>query len=130
MATSISYIHLHNSLVIKTIYQVVNVTTTEFELFTIRYSINKAVKKPNVNRIVIITNSLHAARKIFDSSLHPYQIQSISISCKLRDFFNSNINNCINFWDCSSKSKWTPHSLVDKNTRMFNISPIYLCKLL
>ena len=40
IATSISHIHLHNSPVIKIIYQVVNVTTTESELFAIRCRIN------------------------------------------------------------------------------------------
>ena len=40
VATSISHIHLHNSPVIKTIHQAVNVTTTESELFAIRCNIN------------------------------------------------------------------------------------------
>ena len=40
VATSISHIHIHNKLVIKTLYHIVNVTTTEAELFAIRYSIN------------------------------------------------------------------------------------------
>jgi len=74
VATSISHIYLHNSPVIKTVHQVVNVTSTEAKLFTIRYGINQAISIPNINRIVVITNSLHAARRIFNSLSHPYQI--------------------------------------------------------
>ena len=39
-ATSISYIHSYNSPVIKTIYQVINITSTEAKLFAIRCGIN------------------------------------------------------------------------------------------
>ena len=40
MATSITYIHIHNKSVIKTLYHTVNVMITEAELFTIRCGIN------------------------------------------------------------------------------------------
>ena len=128
MVILISYIYSHNNLLIKTIYQAVNIISTEAELFTIRCGINQAVSIPNVNYIVIITDSLHAAKRIFDSLSHPYQIQSASISQELRDFFNRNNNNCIKFWDCSSKLKWLLYSLVDKDIRKFDISPVYSCK--
>jgi len=97
VAISISHIHSHNSPVIKTIYQAINITSTEAKLFVIRCGINQAVGIPNINWIIVITDSLHMAKKIFDSLLHPYQIQSTSISCELRDFFNKDNNNCINF---------------------------------
>ena len=76
IATSILHIHSHDNSVIKTIYHIVNVASTEAELFTIRCSINQATCLPNVNQIFIITDSIHAAKRIFDSSLYPYQIQS------------------------------------------------------
>ena len=40
VATSILHIHLYNRLIIKTIYHVVNITTTETKLFAIRCRIN------------------------------------------------------------------------------------------
>ena len=129
MATSILHIYLHNSSAIKTIHQVVNITSTEAKLFTIRCGINQAVRIPNVDQIVVITDSLYAARRIFDSLLHSYQIQSASISHELRDFFNKRNNNHINFQNCLSKLNWILHSLVDKDTRKFNVSLIYLYKL-
>ena len=77
VAMSISHIHSYNKSVIKTIYRAVNVTTTEAKLFTIWCSINQAVSITNINHIVIITDSLYTAKRIFDSSSHPYQIYSV-----------------------------------------------------
>ena len=74
VTTSISHIHSFNKPVIKTIHRAINVTTTETKLFAIWCDINQAVASSNVNQIVVITNSLHAARRIFNSSVHPYQI--------------------------------------------------------
>ena len=129
IAISILYIYSHNRLVTKMIYHVINITTTEAKLFEIRCGINQAIGIPNIKYIVIITDFLYAAKRIFDSSSHPYQIHSTAISWELRDFFKRDSNNCIKFWDCSSKEKWLPHFLVDKDTRSFNISPMFSCKL-
>jgi len=79
VATSIIHIYIYNKQVIKTIYQAVNVTFTEAELFTIRYGINQA------------TNPLHS-----------FQVYTTSISNELRKFFSININNTIEFWECPS----------------------------
>jgi len=87
VATSISHVHSYNSPVIKTIHHAVNVSSTEAELFTIRCSINQATYLPNINHIFIITDSIHATDRIFDSLLHLYQIHSATISCELREFF-------------------------------------------
>jgi len=80
IATSISHIHLHNKPVIKIIHHTVNVITTEAKLFATRYSINQAVGIPNIKHIIIITNSLHAAKRIIKSLLYLYQTHSAAIS--------------------------------------------------
>jgi len=105
IATSISHIHSANQPLIKTVYHASFVTSTEAELFAIRYSINQACAINNVSKIIIVTDSIHAARKIFDSSLHPYQIHSAAILSKLRTFFSSKESNSIEFWECPSKLK-------------------------
>jgi len=48
----------------------VKITFTKAELFSIRYGINQAVNIPEISKIVIITDSIHAMKRIFDSSLH------------------------------------------------------------
>ena len=102
VATSISHI---NKLVIKTIYHVLNIMSTKTKLFTIRCSINQATHLPNVNQIFIIMDPIHATKRIFNSSLHPYQTQSALIFHELREFFKKDNNNLIEFWDCSSNQK-------------------------
>jgi len=97
VTTSILHIYLYDRPVIKTIHKAVNVTTTEAELFAIQCSITKVVGITNINHIVIIMDSLHAAKRIFDFSLYPYQTHSTAISHELRDFFLKDANNHIKF---------------------------------
>jgi len=81
---SVSHIHSFDRPVIKICHHTVNISTTEAELFTIRYSINQEVGILHIKCIVVITDSLHATKKIFDLSSHLYQIYSAAIfSCHL-----------------------------------------------
>ena len=63
IAISISHIHTHNNSITKTIYHVVHVTSTKVELFTIRCSINQALNHDVISKIIIVTDSIHAAKK-------------------------------------------------------------------
>ncbi len=73
------------------------ITSTEAELFAIRCSINQAMNLNNIAKIIVITDFIHTARKIFDSLAHPYQIQSAAILSELHNFFNHHENNTIEF---------------------------------
>ena len=129
VTTSLSHIYSGRSFLAKAIHHAVNVTSTEAELFSIRCGINQAVQVPNIECIIVITDAIHATRYIFDSSSHPYQLQSIAISQDLRAFFNKSSSNSITFWNCPSSTKWPLHSAVDKETKQFKINPIFPCKL-
>ena len=83
IATSISHIHQANRPLIKTVHHPVFITSSEVELFAIRCSINQACNKEDVSKIVIITDSIHAAKNIFNSSSHPYQLHSTAILSEL-----------------------------------------------
>ena len=128
IATSILYIHIANRLFTKTFHHVSFVTSTEAELFTIRCGINQACSNEVISKIIVITDSIHAARKIFDSSSHPFQHQSSAILSELQSFFTSNPNNSIEFWECPSCLKWRLHHDVDKDSKLFKPIPTYLCK--
>jgi len=128
IVTSISYIHSFNKPIVKTLHKAINVTTAEAELFTIRCSINQAVADPCIKHIVVITDSLYIARKIFDSSTHLYQIHSMVISSELREFFSKDSMNCIEFWDCPSKQQWALHQMVDKETKNLVSISSFSCK--
>ena len=71
IATSISHLYVANHPLVKTVHHATFITSMEAELFTIRCGINQACIKENVSKIIIITNSIHAEKKIFDSKSHP-----------------------------------------------------------
>jgi len=68
------------------------------------------------------------ARKIFELSVHSYQIQSAAILSNLRSFFECHENNFIKFWECLSYLKWHLHNEVNKETKTFNPTLLYPCK--
>ena len=74
VATLIVHIHSSNKPILKILHHAVNVSTTEAELFAIRCSINQVVQIDDINHIIVVTDSIHAACRIFDSSVHLHQI--------------------------------------------------------
>ena len=99
IATSILHMHIANQPLIKTLHHTVFITTTEVELFIIRCGINQACSKENVSKIVIVTDSIYMAKKIFNTMSHPYQGQAVAILSNLHQFFTKNQSNSIEFWE-------------------------------
>jgi len=119
IATSVLHIHSMNSPLTKTVHHALFVISTEAELFAIRCSINQACSKKNVLKIIVVTDFIHAAKKIFDSNSHSYQLHSIVILCELQEFFNFNPDNIIEFWEYPSYLKWRFHHDVNKDSKSF-----------
>ena len=61
VATPIAHIYVHDNSIIKTHHH------------AIRCGINQATQLININCIIVIMNSIHAAKRIFDLSVHLYQ---------------------------------------------------------
>ena len=95
---SILHTHTHNNPIAKTIHRAVHVTSTKAELFIIRCDINQAFNRDNISKIIVITDSIYAAKNIFDPSLYLFQIYSVAILTKLCQFFLQHHNNSIEFW--------------------------------
>ena len=129
ITTFISHIHIRDKSITKTLHYAVNVMSTEAELFTIRCSINQAINFTGISKIIVITNSIHTARKIFDTLLHPFQIHIAIILKELCLFFSYNQENSIEFWECLSRCNWSLHKVVDKETKSFNPIFLFSCKL-
>ena len=110
------------------LYYAVNVTTTEAELFTIRYGINQAVQIPGVAHIIVIMDAIYVMHHIFNLSIHPYQLQSIVILKELRKFFNKDPLNSIIFWDCPSDNKQPLYFVVNKEFKEFSLTLLFPCK--
>ena len=58
----------------------------------VTYSINQAIYLPNISQIIVISDSIHAAKRIFNFSLHSYQLYTSAISSELRNIFVRNCN--------------------------------------
>jgi len=72
VTTFIAHIHMADKPLTKIIHHAVNVTSTEAELFAIRCGINQSSRFDNISKIVVITDSIHVAQKIFDPSSCPF----------------------------------------------------------
>jgi len=89
IATSVSQIHIHNHPLIKMVHHAAFITSTEAELFAIRCNINQACSKENISKIIVATDSIHAAKKLFDNKSNPYQIHTTAILHELQQFFSA-----------------------------------------
>jgi len=125
---SISYTHIHNRPIMKTLHHAVNVISTEAEPFTIKCGINQATNLNNILKIIIVTDLIHLAKKIFDPSSYLYQIYAVAILNELCTFFLHHQENSIKFWECPSHSNWVLHKAVDKETKSFNLILLFPCK--
>ena len=129
ITTSVAHIHVANQPLVKTVHHASYVTTTEAKLFTIRCGIYQALSHKNISKIVVVTDSIHAANKIFDCRPHSYQIYMAAILSKLQSFFSSNESNNIKFWECPSKLRWKFHHDTDKDSKSFSVIPSYPTKM-
>ena len=124
IAMSVTHIWKEQALITKATYHTMNISPTEAELFAIRCRISQAVHINDITNIVVVTDAISAAQKIFNISCHLFQLHSIAISQNLRVFFSKNPRNSITFWDCPSDDKWPPHQLVDKESKTSKFHPI------
>ena len=83
IATSVLHIRRQHEIIKKTVYHIMNVMFTKAEIFAIRCSISQASQIQDVTYIIIITNAILAAKRIFDTSLYLYQLNFIVISNNL-----------------------------------------------
>jgi len=97
ITTLVLHIHICDHPLIKTVHHAAFVTSTEAELFAIRCSINQAYSKENISKIIVVTDSIHMAKKIFDNKSHPYQIHMTAILRELQQFFTTSQENSIEF---------------------------------
>jgi len=128
IATSISYMHTHNRPIAKTVHHTVHVISTEAKLFAIRCSINQASNHNNISKIIIATDSIYEAKRIFDPSSHSFQAHLVAILAELCSFFLQHQNNSIEFWECPSHLNWSLHKAVNKETKAFNPILLFLSK--
>ena len=129
IATLVSHIHISDQPLVKMVHHAAFVTSTEAEIFAIRCGISQACNKENISKIIIITDSIHVAKKIFNTKFHPYQIHTSAILNELRQFFTTCQENHIEFWECPSQLRWRLHKSTDRDLKSFKPIPILPSKI-
>ena len=87
-----------------------------------------AMEEENVHNIIVITDSIAAAKKVFKSKTDPLQNMFIPVTLAIDSFFRKDGRNKIQFWFCPSKAKWPKHKLVDDQVKANNCAPIFPSK--
>ena len=77
VATSVTHIQQGQALITKAIYHAMNISTTEAELFAIGRGISQAAHTDSITNIAVVTDTIPAAKRIFDTSCHLFQLHSI-----------------------------------------------------
>ena len=97
VAISIAHIHIHDSPVIKTIHYAVNITSTEVKIFTLWCSINQAIQQFDINYIIVITDFIHAAKRILILCLTHIKLVQLLFLVNLESFSNTTTTIILNF---------------------------------
>ena len=129
IATSITHTHIRDKLITKTLHHALNITSTEVELVAIKCGINQATSINYISKIIVVMDSIHVAKKIFDLSSHLFQMHVVAILRELCPFFFHYLDNYIKFWDCPSHSNQHLHKAVDSETKSMRLTPLYPNKL-
>ena len=72
---------------------------------SMRLGLEQALQTVGIKKITIITDAIHGAKRLFSSSLHPYQTLIIPIMEKIHQFFSKSPDNNIVIWYCPSSYK-------------------------
>ena len=87
-----------------------------------------AMEEENIHNIIVITDSIAAAKKVFKSKTDPLQNMFILLTSAIDSFFRKDGRNKIQFWFYSSKAKWPKHKLIDNQVKADNCTPIFPSK--
>jgi len=128
VATAVAYIWTDNSIIQHLQANSINVTSIEAELMAICLGLIPAMEEENVHNIIVITDSIAAAKKVFKSKTDPLQNMFILLTSAIDSFFRKDGRNKIQFWFCPSKAKWPKHKLIDNQVKANNCAPIFPSK--
>jgi len=82
----------------------------------------------SIHDIMVITDSITAAKKILESKVDPLQNMLIPLASAIKTFLSKDSRNKICFWYCPSKAKWPRHKLVNDQVKASLCTPIFPSK--
>jgi len=87
-----------------------------------------AMKIDSVHDIMVITDSIAAAKKILESKVDPLQNMFIPLASAIKTFLSKDGRNKIRFWYCPSKAEWPRHKLIDDQVKASSCAPTFPSK--
>ena len=87
VATTVAHIWSENSIVQCLQANLINVTSIEAELMAIRLGLISAMEEENIHNIIVITDSIAAAKKVLESKTDPLQNMFILVTSAIDSFF-------------------------------------------
>jgi len=87
-----------------------------------------AMEIDNIHDIMVITDSITAARKILESKVDPLQNMFILLAVAVKTFLSKDGRNKIHFWYCPSRAEWPRHKLVDDQVKATLCAPTFPSK--
>jgi len=127
-ATAISHVWHTNARIKRLQMHTMNMLSTEAEIMAIHMGLDFTLSMENTGHITLITDSIHAAKRIFDMSSHPYQSLVTPLATKIHHFFAKSPNHVIEIWHCPSNLKWKPHKDIDNVVKASQIAPTFSSK--
>jgi len=127
-ATSVAVTWKDHNVIKQSCINATNVTPIEAELMAIRLGLSYSLSDNDNRNIIVITDSLTAARKIVESHVSPFQAVVAPLAVQIKEFLCKDSRNSIQFWHCPNKAEWPRHQLVDKIAKESHTQPSFPCK--
>jgi len=105
LSVPLQHIWTDNSIVQRLQVNSINVISIEAELMAVRLGLIPAMEEENIHDIIVITDSIATAKKIFEFKTDPLQNMFIPVTLAIDSFFRKDGRNKIQFWFCPSKTK-------------------------
>ena len=128
VATAAAHIWSDNLVIKKLQVHSINITPLKTEIMAICTGLIPAMKIDNIHDIIVIINSITAARKILESKVNLLQNMIIPLASAIKTFLSKDGRNKIHFWFCPSKAKWPRHKLVDDQVKASICIPTFPSK--
>jgi len=125
VTSAVAYTWSNNSVISQFCAQAMNIIPIKAELMSIHIGLIPAIDNKDTHQILIITDTISAAKNILESQPNPLQKSILSIANNMKSFFSRDNRNVIHFWQCSNKTEWPRHKLVDDQVKAAKNRPIY-----
>jgi len=87
MVTAVTHIWKNNTIISCPQIQTINVTPIKAKLMAIHLGFISIMDNNDIHNIIIITDSIKAAKNIIESKVNPFQSLIIPLATKIKTFF-------------------------------------------